>query len=138
MTIDETRKLLAVIKTAYPEFNKELQYAEHKSALKLWHKMLAPYNYDECDTALALHIKKCKFAPKISEIHDIVKVTDDPFSFKKGDDGDEWQCRSWVNISENLGIPLEQWQIVLINRHSHLRQRLMETPSQQKLLNANH
>jgi len=126
--------LLAVLKTAYPEFNKELVDDEHKNALRLWYKMLEGYTYKNCSEAVAQHIQKCKFAPKISEIIDIVKDIDDAYGFKKYGLGDEWQCRSWINLSENLGIPLMPWQVEIINKHPHLRSRLPETSQQPGLL----
>jgi len=139
MTSAETRQLMAVIKTAYPEFNRDLLDAEHKAARNLWHTMLEPHSYELCNAAIAKHIQQCKFAPKISEIIDIVKekeAADDPYGFKRYPIDDEWQCRSWINLSENLGIPLKPWQIEIINRYSHLRQRILTSPQKAMLLEA--
>jgi len=119
-----TVKILAVIKAAYPEFNRDV---DHAVAIRIWHSALIEYTYEACDEAVAKHIRTSRFAPKISDIIAIVKELDDPYGFKKYP-VDEWQCSSWINFSTIFNIPLKQWQVELISRYPNLQRRLRELP----------
>lgn len=76
MTIGETKNLMAAIKLAYPEFNRDLLSEEHRAALNLWHRMLGQYDYSVCNAAFTQHIRECKFAPKIAEIIERIHMID--------------------------------------------------------------
>jgi hypothetical protein len=80
MTRIETIKLMAVIKTAYPEFSRDV---DHDACVNLWQKMLDPYDYQLCEAALCKHIMTNKFAPKVSEIIDLVEEIDPHAKFGK-------------------------------------------------------
>jgi len=69
MTYDEMEVLMAVIKTAYPEFYKD--YADIDAATALWTKILEEYSAETVTAAVMEHIKHCRFAPKISEINEL-------------------------------------------------------------------
>lgn len=74
MTVEETKKILASIKTAYPEFNRDLASEDdRKAAVRLWHKMLEPFCYEDISRVVIKHIQECKFAPKICEIYQPVR-----------------------------------------------------------------
>jgi hypothetical protein len=61
----ETIQLLALVKAAYPEFNRDV---DQDAVIKLWHGYLAPYGFEACGAAVMQHIQECKFAPKIAEV----------------------------------------------------------------------
>ena len=109
MTLQETVKLLAVIKAAYPEFGRDISDA--KATAMLWQSMIEPYSYDQCNAALKQHIQKCKFAPKISEIIEGILFTMPALAAGRGYDlsgymSTKWERRSMRNLSENMGITL--------------------------------
>ena len=68
----DTIELFAIIKTEYPEFNKTVENDDAR--IKLWHKMLSKYPKSHRVEAVLKHIEECKFAPKISEIIDNIKL----------------------------------------------------------------
>lgn len=70
MTRNETLKILAVIKTAYPEFIRD---GDENATVALWQKMLEAHTYEECNKAVTKHIQTCKFAPKISEMLELLR-----------------------------------------------------------------
>jgi len=125
MTKIETLKLMAVIKTAYSEFNKTLTEEEDEVAENLWHRMLEPYSYESCNNAISQHIRECKFAPKISEIVDRVKSTIDPRTTipKQGTQEFERMMRMWRLAYERFGVQFTQRELDLMygqKRFGHL------------------
>ena len=103
----DTIKLLAVIKAAYPEFNRDV---DHDAAIKIWHNSLRPYSYEACNYAIMRHIQECKFAPKIAEIIERAKARMPLLSEKQRNMErwpiTDWEIRSWRRFHEELGIEL--------------------------------
>ena len=63
MTAQEVHRLLAVIRVAYPNWQKGQEIA----ASNLWEEALADIDYDAANAALKRHISTNKFAPTIAE-----------------------------------------------------------------------
>lgn len=66
MTAQEVHRLLAVIRVAYPNWQKGQEIA----ASNLWEEALADIDYDAANAALKRHISTNKFAPTIAEIRE--------------------------------------------------------------------
>lgn len=66
MTVQEVNRLLAVIRVAYPNWQKGQEIA----ASNLWAEALADVEYDAANAALKRHISANKFAPTIAEIRE--------------------------------------------------------------------
>lgn len=64
MTEKEVGKLMALIKVAYPNW----QRGQEGAAFNLWAQALADMDAERATEALVRHIKTCKFAPTIAEI----------------------------------------------------------------------
>lgn len=64
MTPDEVQKLLAVIRAAYPGWQK----GSEQSALAVWSRYLADIDGDAAAQALDAHIRTSKYAPTVAEI----------------------------------------------------------------------
>lgn len=73
MTRKETILLMAVIKTAYPEYYRDQEYLE--DAARLWHEMLKDENANIIGKAVKEFIKSDKkgYPPKIGQIVDIAR-----------------------------------------------------------------
>lgn len=65
MTRDEVAKLMAIIRAAYPTWQRE----NEKPAFALWARELADADAALVLAALDEHIKTCKYAPTIAEIY---------------------------------------------------------------------
>lgn len=68
MNRDETKRIIYIIKTSYPNFNPE----DITGAVDIWQMMLDEYSYDQVALALKTYIKTntSGFAPSISQIVD--------------------------------------------------------------------
>ena len=67
MTRDETIKLLAILKAAYPSAFRNLTRIEGEAMVGLWSSEFAPYPSDIVTAAVRRIIKKSRFLPSISE-----------------------------------------------------------------------
>lgn len=65
MTGQETLKLMALIKTAYPRF---IEGVDSKTAARLWHEMLKDLDYGQIQIALKRWIATEKWPPSIAEV----------------------------------------------------------------------
>lgn len=65
MTAQETLKIMALIKTAYPRFGDGL---DPKASARLWHEMLNDLDYGQVQVALKRWIATEKWPPSIAEI----------------------------------------------------------------------
>lgn len=68
MTREETKKLLAVIKAAYPAFYKDCSGNDLLVAVGLWNELLADEEYYDAARAVKKIIAVNKFAPSIAEV----------------------------------------------------------------------
>ena len=75
MTREETQKILAVIRAAYPSFYKDSTKGDLAIAVNLWNDMLIDETYQNVAVAVKSIIATNKFAPSIAEI--IEKVNKD-------------------------------------------------------------
>lgn len=62
MNNQETSKLLAVIKTAFPEF------VITSETIQVWHLFLQKFPYDRAMSNLEDHILTSRFAPRIADV----------------------------------------------------------------------
>lgn len=75
MTREETQKILAVIKIAYPSFYKDNTKNDLFNAVSLWHEKFIDETYENVSMAINSIIETNKFAPSIAEV--IEKVNKD-------------------------------------------------------------
>ena len=69
MTIDETKKIMEVIKIAFPDFYKGADTEEKKAALKLWSLKLSKYSYQQCNDAVMKLIDEFKYSsPNLGDL----------------------------------------------------------------------
>lgn len=68
MTKEETKKILAVIKAAYPAFYKDYTNDDLSGAVNVWHEMLIDDSYQNVSIAVSAIISTNKFAPSIAEV----------------------------------------------------------------------
>lgn len=64
MNLEETKKILTVIQTAYPTYKVERM----EDTLKLWTMMLKDFTYKQVSLSLQVYIYNNKFPPTISDI----------------------------------------------------------------------
>ena len=67
---DEIAILLGVVKVAY---GKSFSYENPKHIISLWHEMLCDEPLVLVKSAIKKHIATCKFAPKVSEILELIE-----------------------------------------------------------------
>lgn len=68
MTTQETAKIMAVIKVAYPHYYKDITSSEAKETALLWQTMLADYEYITVSRAVKALIAISKYPPTIAEV----------------------------------------------------------------------
>ena len=68
MTREETQKILAVIRAAYPSFYKDSTKSDIAVAINLWQDMFIDESYQNVALAVKSIIKTSKFAPAIAEV----------------------------------------------------------------------
>ncbi|MBQ9557645.1 MAG: hypothetical protein IJU94_03470 [Clostridia bacterium] len=68
MTRDETIKLLAILKAAYPTAFRAMSRETAEAMLALWSDELAPYPSDVVTKAARRFIRRSKFMPCVSEL----------------------------------------------------------------------
>lgn len=73
MTGQETLKIMALIKTAYPRF---IEGVDSKTAARLWHEMLKDLDYGEVQIALKRWIATEKWPPSIAEVRSMTTGLD--------------------------------------------------------------
>ena len=70
MTQQETIKLLAVIKLAYPSSYKDIDKETQIATVGMWHKIFSNVPYPVMEMALEHYVKTSKFPPTIAEMTD--------------------------------------------------------------------
>lgn len=68
MTRDEAKKLLAILKTAYPYFYNKQTDAEASAAVNLWAAALRDYEYRHINSGLGRLVQTSKFPPTVAEV----------------------------------------------------------------------
>lgn len=68
MTVQETAKIMAVFKAAYPRYYANIDVEEAKRTINLWASMLADYSYETVSNAAKALIVSSKFPPTIAEV----------------------------------------------------------------------
>ena len=66
MNVEETKKILTVLETAYSDFYKNSK--SKNSVLRLWYMTLREFAYEQCNNAVLSLIKESPYPPKISDI----------------------------------------------------------------------
>lgn len=70
MTVEETIKLLALVKLAYPEAYKGVDGDTVNATISMWHKHFKSAPYTIMEMALERFVKRSKFAPKVADIYE--------------------------------------------------------------------
>lgn len=70
MTVEETAKILAVVKAAYPNMYRDLDKAALNGILRLWANHFSGVPYPVMQQAVQSAIGKCRFCPTIAEINE--------------------------------------------------------------------
>lgn len=75
MNLEETRKILTIVRVNYFEQIKKLTKKEMNEMLEMWHIMFQEYNYDQVAAALYLYIKNDDkgFYPKVGQLITLIK-----------------------------------------------------------------
>lgn len=68
MTLEETIKLLALIKLAYPNAYKDIDKDSQLATVNLWHRVFGNTQFQIVQIALEHYIKGSKFPPTIADI----------------------------------------------------------------------
>ncbi|APH16656.1 loader and inhibitor of phage G40P family protein [Clostridium sporogenes] len=68
MTLEETIKILSIIKAAYPQWAKDLKASDAKMMVTLWNDMLQDYEYNLVQVAIKKVIATNKFPPSVAEV----------------------------------------------------------------------
>lgn len=74
MTYEDTKALLTLIATNYPNAYKDVQGQARKLLVDTWHELLADFDPILVRYAVRECIKTSKFAPAVSEILDVIKA----------------------------------------------------------------
>ena len=70
MTVDETKKILAIIKVAFPASYKDIDKETAWATVQLWAKAFKDVPFTMMERAVSKYIAKGRFAPSIAEINE--------------------------------------------------------------------
>lgn len=73
MTFEESVKLLALIKLAYPNAYKDIDRDTQVATVNMWQRAFATISYPVMELALDRFVKKSKFPPTIAEMCEELK-----------------------------------------------------------------
>ena len=99
MTREESIKLLALIKVAYPAAYKDMDDATKRATVAMWHSTFVKVPYPIMEMALETFRRKSKFPPTVAEMYDefknlYYKSFEDLFVAKLGgDDAAAKRCK---------------------------------------------
>ena len=85
MTRQETAKIMAVLKTAYPRYYDGKTETELSAALNLWHTMLSDYDYAVVSAAVKAVIATSKYPPVIADITEQISAIVQPEQMEEGE-----------------------------------------------------
>lgn len=68
MTKEETIKIMAILKAAYPNYCRDQSKEDALVSVEIWHKCLTEYEYITIAAAVKTLIKTLKFAPTIADV----------------------------------------------------------------------
>ena len=74
MTFQETAKIMAVFKAAYPRYYANIDVEEARQVTTLWASMLADYSYETVSNAAKALIVSSKFPPTIAEVIEKIQL----------------------------------------------------------------
>ena len=74
MTFQETAKIMAVFKAAYPRYYANIDVEEARRVTTLWASMLADYSYETVSNAAKALIVSSKFPPTIAEVIEKIQL----------------------------------------------------------------
>lgn len=77
MTKEETIKIMAILKAAYPTYYKDQTQEEALVSVGVWQATLIEYDYKAVSEAVKQLIKTMKFAPSIAEIIEKIEYNRD-------------------------------------------------------------
>ena len=115
MTFDETAKLMAIFKTAYPAYYRDMKTEDIEAAVSLWTEILWDYSPSVVMLAAKRHISGCKFAPVISELFEQIKAIEKenlkwPIS--------DLEIQSMINLRKNLNLEVPPEYLALAQKKS--------------------
>lgn len=73
MTQQETIKLLALIKLAYPNSYKDIDKDTQIATVNMWHKIFNNVPYPIMELSIEHFVKTSKFPPTVADIHDVLR-----------------------------------------------------------------
>ena len=68
MTVDETKKFLAIVKVAFPAAYRDIDKETAWATVKLWHDLFEKVPYFAMESAFYRYLKHGKYAPTIAEM----------------------------------------------------------------------
>lgn len=68
MTLTETSEILAIIKTAFPNFYKDYEGQGLQTVNSLWHDALKPYSYAAVSAGVSMVIMTHSFPPVVADV----------------------------------------------------------------------
>ena len=74
MTFQETTKIMAVFRAAYPRYYANIDVEEARQVTTLWASMLADYSYETVSNAAKVLIVSSKFPPTIAEVIEKIQL----------------------------------------------------------------
>ena len=74
MTFQETTKIMAVFRAAYPRYYANIDVEEARRVTTLWASMLADYSYETVSNAAKALIVSSKFPPTIAEVIEKIQL----------------------------------------------------------------
>lgn len=74
MTKEETIKIMAILKAAYPTYYKDQTKEEAAMSVGVWQATLIEYDYKSVSAAIKEIIKTMKYPPSIAEIIDKIET----------------------------------------------------------------
>lgn len=78
MTNDETVVIMGILKTAYPNYYRNMKKAEAEKTIALWTELLSEYPLEICAFAVKRLITESQYVPTISEIVSRIKELQKP------------------------------------------------------------
>lgn len=79
MNQQETAKIMAVLKVAYPRYYQNITVEESRQTVKLWESMLSDYTYELVSKAVKALIATEKFVPTIADVIEKINlITTEP------------------------------------------------------------
>lgn len=119
MTVEETKVLLGIMKTAYPNFYKNITREEAEQIVDLWSQMFADDNPKLVTESVKSLICSLKFPPTIADVKNKMQLITKPIELT--------EMEAWTKIKNAMSIysAAEKFQEL-----SEILQKLVGSPGQ--------